>query len=232
MMGCMDRPLGPPSWRQRSRELRLGLDVGRAALRAPTLRGLPRGDGAPVLLIPGFGAGDASMIPLRSFLRRLGHDARPAGLGRVGDDVEALVARVVATTAELADRHDRAPALVGWSIGGVIAREVAREAPQLVRRVITFGTPVVGGPGYTALAVRYGRAELARVQAQIDERAATPITVPVTGIWSTNDGIVTPAACIDHHTIGIEHVQVTSTHLGMGLDPDVWAVVARRLADV
>jgi hypothetical protein len=100
----------------------------------------------------------------------------------------------------------------------------------LVAQVITFGTPVVGGPTYTALAGRYPPEVRAAVRQVVADREARPITVPITAIWSPNDGVVSAGACIDHVSPHCEHLRVTSTHLGMGFDPEVWAIVAKRLA--
>jgi pimeloyl-ACP methyl ester carboxylesterase len=223
--------LAPPPWWQRSKELLLGPDLLTAGLRLPALRGLPRGSGAPVLLIPGFGTGDVCFLLLRRFLVQLGHDARPARLGRVGDDVPALAERVAGAAEAAARETGQRAALVGWSIGGVLAREAARARPDAIRRVVTIGTPVEGGPSYTALAGRYSAQQLAAIRAGIEEANRVPITTPITAIWSPNDGIVTPQACIDNQSPDVEHVRVTSTHLGMGLDPTVWAIVARCLAE-
>lgn len=223
-------PLAPPSVWQRGRELLVGRDLVVGALRLPALRSLPRGTGAPVILVPGFGTGDGSFVLLRGLLARLGHDARPAGLGRVGDDVPVLAERVAGIARDTAAETGRPVALVGWSIGGVLAREAARGHPEVVRHVVTIGTPVEGGPSYTALAGRYTADQLAAIRAGIDEANRVPITTPITAIWSPNDGIVTPEACIDRRSPRVEHVRVTSTHLGMGLDPKVWGVVAQRLA--
>ncbi len=221
--------LAPPSYLQRSRELLLGRDLARSLIAAPGLRSLPRGDGAPVVLITGFGASDQSLLPLRSFLRYLGHDARPVGLGRIGDDVLGLYQQVAQRVAAIRRETGRDVSLVGWSIGGVIARETARDHPELIRRVITFGTPVEGGPSYTALAFRYGEERLTEIRQGVEDRAMTEIVVPVTAIWSRNDGIVAPAACIDHRNGTAENVEVSGTHVGMSIDPDVWRIVARRL---
>lgn len=222
--------LQPPSPWQTGRELLLGRDAVRLAVKSPSLSKLPRGDGAPVVLVAGFGAGDASLTPLRRFLSRLGHDAQPAELGRIGDDVLAQVRRLLERCAQIRRASGLPPALVGWSLGGVLSREVARERPDLVRRVITFGTPVEGGPAYTALAGRYDAATLAAIRERIDAREVRPVGVPVTAMWSRNDGIVTPEACIDRRTPGAENIEVTGTHVGMSIDPDVWSVIARRLA--
>lgn len=222
--------LAPPSTAQRCRELLVGRDLARLVLRAPELRRLPTGSGGTVVCVTGFGAGDVSLAPLRALLRRLGHDALPAGLGRVNDDVESQTLELGAQVSELAERGGAPVALVGWSIGGVVSREVARRFPDSVRRVITFGTPVEGGPSYTALAWRYPESRLAEIRSEIERWHRIPIAVPITAIWSRNDGIVTPAACIDHRSPDVDHVEVDSTHVGMGYDPRVWTIVADRLA--
>ena len=90
---------------------------------------------------------------------------------------------------------------------------------------------MVGGPDYTATRNRYTAQERDEIRRRVDERSRIPLPVPVTAIWSANDGIVSPAACIDRRAWpNVENVEVTSSHLGMGFDPDVWRVVARRLA--
>ncbi|MDJ0767853.1 MAG: alpha/beta hydrolase [Ilumatobacter sp.] len=222
--------IAPPDLRQRSRELLLGRDVARLAMRSRRLRTLQHGTGAPVVLVPGYGATDAALAPLRRFLTRLGHDARPVGMGRISDDVPGQFPVVTERAAAIADETGRAVTLIGWSLGGVLSREAARDRPDAVERVVTFGTPVVGGPAYTAMGHRYDPAYLAEVQAAIAEREQTPITVPVTAFWSRNDGVVAPEACIDRTTPGVENVEVRATHVGMSLDPDVWAGIAIRLA--
>lgn len=221
--------LAPPSWHQRSRELLVGRDLLRLVLAGPQRSALPDGDGQPVLVVTGFGGTDRSLAPLRRFLRRLGHDPRPASLGRVSDDVEALFPEIGRRSEQIAEATGRRVALIGWSIGGVLSREAARDHAHAIDRVITFGTPVEGGPSYTSLAWRYTETQLAAIRSRIEERSQTPISVPVTAIWSRNDGVVTPEACIDRRTPGVEHVEVSSTHVGMGFDPDVWATIATRL---
>jgi pimeloyl-ACP methyl ester carboxylesterase len=210
--------------------LLLGRDLLRLMVRAPWLGSLPRGDGGPVVLTPGFGATDQSLALLARFLRSRGHDARAAGLGRVSDDVRGLTVRLLGRVETARRETGRPVALVGWSIGGVLSREVARERPDLVAQVITFGTPVVGGPTYTALAGRYPPEVRDAVRQVVADRDARPITVPITAIWSPNDGVVSARACIDDVSPHCEHVRVTSAHLGMGFDPEVWAIVAQRLA--
>jgi pimeloyl-ACP methyl ester carboxylesterase len=124
-------------------------------------------------------------------------------------------------------------ALVGWSHGGVIARELARQAPEAVARVITFGTPVVGGAKYTAVAplFRERGLDLDRLEREIAARnAAHPILVPITAIYSCEDAVVAWQACLDPDNPDVEHVEVGGSHAGLGINPDVFGLVADRLA--
>lgn len=227
----LERPAGPPSTWRAVAELGSGLEALRLAAALPRLSSAPRGDGHLVVDIPGWRAPELTGAPLRRYLARLGYDARGWGFGtNTGDprrDVERLAGRVL----EWVDAHGAPASLVGWSLGGVIAREVARRHPEAVRRVITYGTPVAGGSAHTTVARFVGGGDPAdadRVLRRLD--AASPIRVPLTVVYSRRDGIVAWQACIDRATQGAEHVEVSSTHIGMGLDPDVWAVVADRLA--
>ena len=230
--GSLARPSGPPTTRTALGELGSALDAVRLAGALPRLSAAPRGDGHLVVDIPGWRAPELTGLPLRRYLKRLGYDARGWGFGtNTGDplrDVERLGARVL----ELVEEKGTPASLVGWSLGGVIAREVARRHPDAVRRVITYGTPVTGGAAYTTIARAYGGgrvdADADRVARRLD--ATSPIRVPLTVLFSRRDGVVSWQACIDHRSPSVEHVEVSSTHLGMGFDPDVWAIVADRLA--
>ena len=224
-------PSGPPSLLTGVGEVRAGLQVPRLVAATARLARAPRGDGGVVIDVPGWLAAEVTNAPLRRFLARLGHDARGWGLGvnrgRPERDARLLAKKVLAAAAE----SGRPVALVGWSLGGLVAREVARQHPDAVRRVVTYGTPVVGGPTHTVGARHYGPDEsqrITRLAQALD--AEHPIEVPVTAIVSRRDGIVSWRACIDRTSRDVEHVEVRSTHLGMGLDPDVWSVVAERLS--
>ena len=183
-----------------------------------------------MLVLPGLGAGDVSTAPLRRFLSSVGHRTYGWNLGVNTGNVEALLPQVLARVQSIRDGAGQSLHLVGWSLGGVLAREIARDAPELAVQVLTFGTPVVGGPKYTRAAARYGAAEVERVAAAIEERQRVLIRIPVTSVYSRNDGIVDWRACIDHITPGARNIEVRSTHLGMGIDPDVWRIVGETLA--
>jgi alpha-beta hydrolase superfamily lysophospholipase len=183
-----------------------------------------------VVDIPGWKAPEATGAPLRGYLRWLGYDARAWGLGSNEGFPERDAPRLAERVLELAER--RGPvSLVGWSLGGIIAREVAREHPTAVRRIVTYGTPIIGGPTHTVGAAAYGRDEGTRIATLTEELdRSRPITVPVTCLYTRRDRVVAWEACVDHYSLDVEHVEVRSTHVGLGIDPDVWAVVASRLA--
>ena len=216
----------PPLWRL-ARELGTPWQLLRLSRAAPWLLRAPRGHGV-VVDLPGWRAGEASNAPMRAYLRTLGYDARSWGLGINRGDPRGAVARL---TAVLAREHERPVALVGWSLGGLIAREIARASPERVRCVVTYGTPVVGGPAHTVASRFYDEQTTRRASAagaSLD--ASNPIEVPITAIYTRADGIVDWRACIDRASPDVRHLEVRSTHLGLGIDPDVWWAVARALA--
>ena len=221
--------LGPPPRELLAWEALSGLELGRLLARSPWLLAAPRGD-APVLVLPGYGADDASTLPLRWFLRRLGHDVEGWALGRNRGDVPALMPRVARAVAAIAERRGEPVHLIGQSLGGVLARETARDRPEAVAQVITLGTPVIGGPAHTRVGGQRDPATLARIDARIRARNRIPIRVPLTVVYSRRDGIVNWRACIDDDNSHAEHVEVTSSHLAMGIDPKVWELAAERLA--
>jgi len=211
-------------------EWRIGREALRLALSAPAFALSPRGRGETVLLFPGWQAPEASMAPLRLLLRRRGYDARHWGLGVNRGNVEAYLERLVPTVIALAEERGAPLALVGWSLGGVIARELARECPASVSCVVTFGTPVLGGPSYSAAARAYGDAECARIAEETRRRAAErPVQAPIAAIFTRLDSIVSWPACIDRDSPAVTHFEVQSTHLSMGIDPTVWQLVLEHL---
>ncbi len=189
----------------------------------------PRGDGTAVVMIPGFGATDASTALARNFLNNRGWTAsgwkQGRNLGTVVESRDRLIERVD----RIAQSTGSKVALVGWSLGGVLARETARSRPDLVRRVITYGSPVVGGPRYANLGRIYSDDEMQAIDDLIAEVNKTPLRIPVTAIFSKLDGVVAWQACIDPDP-NTEMVEVRSSHVGMGVDPDVWSIIADRLA--
>lgn len=226
-------PIPPHSTADVWRELRLPLD---ALAWVPKWLTAARGRAVQprsVLLLPGYGTGPQSMRVMEAYLRRRGHNARDWGLGRNTGEAGKLRARlqpVVETV--VAEAGDRV-VLVGWSLGGYLAREYAREHPDQVRRVITLGSPVIGGPRYTATARRYAAQghDLDELERAVASRYATPLSVPVTALYSKRDGIVAWRACIDQWSPEVRHVEVDETHLGLVLSPRTLEIVAREVED-
>jgi pimeloyl-ACP methyl ester carboxylesterase len=225
-------PAGPPPRPALLREPLGLLEPLRLALGGRRLAGLPRGSGQRVVLIPGFGTTDHWLWPLGRYLCWLGYRTEGWGLGRNTGRVPQLVPRLVERIGAMAAEDGAPLRLVGWSLGGYLAREVARDRPDAVRCVVTFGSPVIGGPKYTASARHYLRHgfDLDEIEARVADREAVPLRVPVTAIYSRRDGVVAWEACIDRANPTVEHVEVPATHLGMGFSPEVYEIVARRLA--
>jgi pimeloyl-ACP methyl ester carboxylesterase len=229
----MTRMLEPPSPNGLFREARGFLELPRLLFRAVDLVLQPRGRGQPILILPGYGAGDGSTAILKSYLRVLGYRASGWRLGRNSGNTPELLPRVMRRLLSIHRHTQERVRLIGWSFGGFLAREAARERPDLVHQVITLGTPVVGGPKYTVLAHSFRRRgiDLDAMEAEIASRNAILLRTPVTALYSRIDGIVAWQACIDSDGHNVEHVEVRTTHLGFGFSPQVFKIIAQRLAD-
>lgn len=143
-----------------------------------------------------------------------------------------LLVRALKRLIHFAHKTRQEVRLVGWSLGGYLAREAARERPDLVRQVITLGTPVVGGPKYTVVAHRMRRRgiDMDAMVALVESRNRISLRTPVTAIYSRVDHVVAWEACIDRHCSNVEHIEVGATHLGLGFSPEVYRIIAQRLA--
>jgi hypothetical protein len=226
----MIKVLEPPPLSGLIRETRGLLELPRLMLNFRGLARQPRGQRQPVLLLPGYGAGDGSTVILKIYLRLLGYRVRGWGLGRNSGNVPDLMPRIIKRIGSFARRTQQQVRLIGWSLGGYLAREAARERPDLVYRVITLGTPVVGGPKYTVVAHRFQQ-DMAAIEAEIELRNRISLCTPVTAIYSRADAVVAWEACIDQNGNDVEHVEVRTTHVGLGFSPEVYKIIAQRLAE-
>lgn len=231
--------IDPPAARRPSRlatlaELRAPLDWATLLLRAPQLLRAPRGDGRPVMLLPGYGADESSMRPLGRYLAYLGYDVYDWGLGRNRGHVNQYTQSIGGRVSELHEELDKATVtLIGWSLGGVIARETARLFEPYVREVITLGTPVIGGPKYTAVAERFagdGKLDLDEFEKEVHARNSIGIKQPITSIYSKLDGVVGWRASIDSYNAHARNIEVYSSHFGIGAHGKVWRLIADTLA--
>jgi len=214
----------------RLREFVLPLDALKFAFEAPQLIGAPRGDGRPIMLLPGYYASELSMIPLKGYLGQLGYDVSHWGLGRNMGDVSNYTDHLAA---QFQEDNSEPVTLIGWSLGGAISRRLAREHPELIREVITMGTPVGGIPRDGMAGQRYSReneVDMDALEATLHKRNLVPISQPLTVIYSDNDGVVPSSIAVDHYNNHARHVKVDSTHLAMGVSANIWRIIADTLA--
>jgi len=216
-------------------ELRAPLEWATLPLSTPYLLTTPKGDGRPVLLAPGYMAGDGSMLPLELYLKHLGYAASSWGLGTNRGDVEVDIQRLGEVVEDLCELSDGEPVtLIGWSLGGVVAREVARLFEPCVREVITMGTPIVGGPKYTAVGKLFARNQglnLDEFEIEVHERNSVGLSQPITSIYSKLDGVVGWQASIDVYNPQARNIEVSASHLGLGGSPRVWRIIADTLGE-
>jgi pimeloyl-ACP methyl ester carboxylesterase len=228
------RPVSAPAMRLLLTEPARSLtDLARLPLAASWLSFAPRGDGHGVLVLPGLLASDASTVVLRRFLRLLGYEVRGWDLGRNLGPTDEVLDEMPVRLAELASSTARPVSVIGWSLGGIYARELARQQPAQVRRVITLGSPFAQTDGARSHADRaYQRRSGRHAGARVPTRAqvSQPIGVPSTAVYSRRDGIVSWRACIEPETGLHQNVEVRCAHLGFGVDPATLWLIADRLA--
>jgi pimeloyl-ACP methyl ester carboxylesterase len=208
-------------------------DYGLYLAARPLIPSLPRGDGHPVLVLPGLLADDVSTRALRTVLRKLGYDPHGWGLGRNIGPTASCVKGMRDLVDHLADRHGKPVTLIGWSLGGIFARDLARRTPETVRSVITLGSPFRLARNSQSRATkmfdRYSHLHVERRSLPL-ESESVPLRVPATSIYSHLDGIVHWQTCLDTPSARCENIAVMASHLGLGHHPaSIWAI-ADRLA--
>ncbi|MBY8964746.1 alpha/beta fold hydrolase [Algiphilus sp. NNCM1] len=253
--------LAPPASALAWREARALADLATLPFRlAGTALRRPHalGNGRRVIVLPGFGGGDRAMAPMRTYLRLHGFQAEGWGLGRnlAGLDrphdpaeiswgldlnrpyrgeggVPHLCDLMTARVRKRAEVYGAPIALVGWSLGGTIAREVARDLPGRVDQVVTLGAPVIGGPKYTRAAKVFRRRgmDLDWIEAEVARRNARPIRCPVTAIVSPTDGIVGFHSTRDPHHADARYIEADVSHTGMGINGRTLRLVVEALTE-
>ncbi len=212
-------------------EGRAPLEFAATLAATPWLRKLPRGDGHPVVVFPGLASNDFTTLALRKFLDRLGYVTHPWGQGFNFGPRVGVLARCSAHVRTLFERDGKPVSLIGWSLGGIYAREVAKELHAQVRCVITLGTPFTGHPRATnawrLFEVLSGQdVHDSEVLAQVRK----PPPVPTTSIYSRSDGIVAWQCSVNEPAPLAENIEVQASHFGMGLNPIALYAIADRLA--
>ncbi len=228
-----DDRIAPPARWHTLMESRIGAEMSLLMVQLPMLRlQVPRGRG-PVMVLPGFMTDDSSTWLLRRFLGSLGYAVAPWAQGLNRGPMLRLLAPLIAKLDAWREETGEMPSLVGWSRGGTLSREIARERPDLVRSVVTLGSPVRGGVHGTSIG-RLVSAETGLSPEELNrllkERQRRPITTPITAIYSKTDGVVSWQACVDDLNPQVEHRIVESSHMGLGFNANVYRIVSRALA--
>ena len=226
-------PIAPPSRLLMLAEGRAIFEFGAFVALRRLLGHLPKGDGHPVLVLPGFMATDRSTQPLRGLLTDLGYAAHGWGLGRNVRIDNAREAEMIELLKRIADDAGRTVSIIGWSLGGVFAREIAKAEPSFVRQVISLGSPISNDRNHTNATrlfeylngtepqpVREGRFR--------DLETAPP--VPTTSILTRTDGIVAWRGSVQKPGPQTENIEVHASHVGLGVNPSVMVAIADRLA--
>ena len=233
-MNAHTETVKPPSRLLFALELRTFSELGGFVASLPLLSALaPRGDGHPVLVLPGLVTSDRSTIALRRFLKSKGWDAHGWELGRNYGPLPGIEGKMIDRVKALHDKSGRKVSLVGWSLGGIYARQLAKMLPDEVRQVITLGSPFNGDPRATNAWKLYEFTSGHKVddrERHMGGAISEPPPVPTTAIYSRTDGICAWRTCMERETETAENIEVEGSHCGLGHHPAAVYAVADRLA--
>ncbi len=221
----------PPSPWLMLLEARAPWEYAAAWAAMPLLKRGPAGDGHPVIVLPGFQASDLSTAPMRRFLHARGYTPYGWGLGTNRGPGGGVREACLDLIARVADRHGTPVSLVGWSLGGVYAREMAKRLETQTRCVITLGSPFTGPARANRAARGYERINGAQAfdGNEYRSRLRTAPGVPTTSIYSRTDGVVDWRCSLNDDAPHTENIEVNASHIGMGVNPLVLYVIADRL---
>ena len=225
--------LRPPSLFLMLAEARSVFEFNTSLLLSPLLMRAPRSDGHPVLALPGFLASDLSMAPMRRYLKELGYDTYAWNLGRNLGGVASKRGALRDLLKHIHDTSGRKVSIVGWSLGGVYARDLALQLPDMVRSVITLGSPFANDITATNATRLYEAlsGEGINDNPEIREAIAGDLPVPATSIYSRTDGIVNWRTSLLRPSDTAENIEVhLASHIGLGVNPAALWAVADRLA--
>ena len=212
-------------------ELRAPMEIFGTLALWPLLTAMPRGDGHPVLVFPGLAASGRSTLIMRRYLRAQGYSVHCWKMGRNMGPQPGVIDACLKRIDELRARHGRKVSLIGWSLGGLFARELAKLRPDDVRIVVSMGSPFTGPKAASnadGIYRRYNPAKDAEKSKFPDLHRAPP--VPTTSIYSRSDGIVAWPCSIQDDSPQTENIEVHASHVGMGANAEVLRILADRLA--
>jgi len=225
--------LRPPSLFLMLAEARSVFEFNTSLLLSPLLMRAPRSDGHPVLALPGFLASDLSMAPMRRYLKELGYDTYAWNLGRNLGGVASKRGALRDLLKQIHETSGRKVSIVGWSLGGIYARDLALQVPDMVRSVITLGSPFANDITATNATRLYEAlsGEGINDNPEIREAIAGDLPVPATSIYSRTDGIVNWRTSLLRPSDTAENIEVhLASHIGLGVNPAALWAVADRLA--
>src|ERR1700681_4504041 len=225
--------LRPPSLFLMLAEARSLLEFNSSLLLSPLLMRAPKGDGHPVLALPGFLASDLSMAPMRRYLKELGYDTYAWRMGRNFGGVSSMRGALRDRLTEIHESTGRKVSIVGWSLGGVYARDLALQMPHMVRSVITLGSPFAGDVRATNATRLYEAlsGETVEDNSDLTRAIAGDLPVPATSIYSRTDGIVNWRTSLLRPSDTAENIEVhLASHIGLGVNAAALWAVADRLA--
>ncbi len=228
-----EQKLQPPSLFLMLAEARSLFELNSSLLLSPLLLRAPKGDGHPVLTLPGFLASDLSMAPMRRYLKELGYDAYAWNMGRNFGGVASKRAALRDLLKRIHETTGRKVSLIGWSLGGIYARDLALQMPDMVRSVITLGSPFANDIRATNATRLYEAlsGEAVDDNPDIREAIAGDLPVPATSIYSRTDGIVNWRTTQLRPSSTAENIEVhLASHIGLGVNPAALWAVADRLA--
>jgi pimeloyl-ACP methyl ester carboxylesterase len=212
-------------------EGRAPLEFGATLAAWPFLKNTPHGDGHAVIVFPGLGAGDLTTVPLRNFLSAQGYDTYGWDLGLNFGPRQGVLQKSLERMEQICQDSGRPVSLIGWSLGGIYAREFAKALPEQVRGVITLGTPFAGDPKATNAWRLY---EFASGHKLEDPELLTHLKeappVPTTSIFSRTDGVVSWPLSYQRESKHAENIEVIASHIGLGMNPIALYAMADRLA--
>jgi pimeloyl-ACP methyl ester carboxylesterase len=214
-------------------EARSLFELNSSLVLSPLLLRAPKGDGQPVLALPGFLASDLSMMPMRRYLKELGYDAYAWEMGRNFGGVASKRDALRDLLRRIHEASGRKVSVVGWSLGGIYARDLALQVPDMVRSVITLGSPFANDVTATNATRLYEllSGESVDDNPEIREAIAGDLPVPATSIYSRTDGIVNWRTSLLRPSATAENIEVHfASHIGLGVNPAALWAVADRLA--
>jgi pimeloyl-ACP methyl ester carboxylesterase len=200
----------------------------------PLLARAPAGDGHPVIVFPGLSASDGSTLPLRGYLQNLGYDISGWNQGYNFGPRAGILETAKRQVMDTCDATGNTVSLVGWSLGGIYARELAKQLPGYVRSVVTMGTPFSGSHTSTNAWKLFQLTSGKDIGSEL-KNFDLPVApaVPTTSIYSRTDGVVSWLASIQKPSkdnAQTENIEVFASHLGLGMNPTAWWALADRLA--